>query len=756
MRTSFLAAAVALVALAAFGTPPSFATSTTSSSSAQASASSAQAPGPKETSREVAPLSPQQREQAALRRQAVEGAVTQGPAAMARGGRAVKVGHRYVELGQERKDQVFVVLAEFGDQVDNETMIDGQIKYGGQPGPRHNAIPDPRGTDDNHTLWRPDFNRSYYQQSYFSTGGNSLRDYFRLQSSGRYDLDGYVSDWVRVPYNEARYGSDRCAPEEGGICWNNWDLVRDSANAWFEAEKAKGRTTEQIRADLRRYDVWDRYDHDNDGNFDEPDGYLDHYQVVHAGIDETWGGGAQGADAVWAHRYFAYWPQRGQAGPEGNRNGGTQIGDTGIWVGDYLTVGENSGVGLTAHEYGHDLGLPDLYAGSGENAVNYWSLMSSGSYLSTRRGPLGEYGGDLDAWSKLQLGWLNYERARAATSSTHTLGVGSYNTRDPQALLVDLPAREISTPLGKPYGGAWQWWSGKGDNLEQTLTRQIDLTGLTQATLKARAAYAIEQDYDFLYAEVSRDNATWTPLGQPLTGASDWREIGYDLTPYAGGKIWFRFRYSTDSNTTESGFRLDDVEVPGVFADDVEQGEGEWTAVGFTRSGEVGVQRFLRAYLAENRRYTGYNAFLRTGPYNFGWTGSQRIEHYPYQQGVLIWLWDAWYGDNTTRDHPGEGMILPVDARPEPLRWTSGALVRGRQQVFDAPFGGERTDRLRLHSEGVPTVFPARPGVRVFDDRNGVYWHPDLPELGVKVPDTGTRISVLRDGDRATVRVSGS
>ncbi|NUR84096.1 MAG: M6 family metalloprotease domain-containing protein [Nonomuraea sp.] len=742
MRPPLLAMALVAV-MAAFGTPPAMA--------------AAEAPPAKPVSRDVAPLSPQQREQAALRKQAVEDSLSAGPAtAKVRPGRAVKVGNRYVEQAQERKDQIFVVLAEFGDQVDNDTMIDGQIKYGGQPGPRHNQIPDPRATDDNHTLWRPDFDRTYYQRSYFGVGANSLRDYYRVQSSGRYDIDGYVSDWVRVPYNESRYGGDRCAPEEGGICWNNWDLVRDSVNAWYESQKAAGRTTEQIREELKKYDVWDRYDYDNDGDFDEPDGYLDHYQVVHAGVDETWGGGAQGADAVWAHRYFAYWPQRGQTGPGGNRNGGTQIGDTGIWVGDYLTVGENSGVGLTAHEYGHDLGLPDLYSGDGDNAVNFWSLMSSASYLSTARGPAGEYAGDLDAWSKLQLGWLNYDRAKAATPSTHTLGVSSYNTEDPQALLVDLPPREITTPLGPPYQGQWQWWSGKGDNLEQTLTRELDLTGVSTASLTAKAAFDIEDGYDFLYGEVSLDNASWTPVGQPLTGTSAWTDLSYDLSAYAGKKVWFRFRYSTDSNTGGTGFRVDSIAVPGVFSDDVEQGEDGWTAVGFARSGENGVQRFTRAYLAENRRYTGYNAFLRTGPYNFGWTGSQRVEHYPYQQGVLVWLWDSSYSDNTTKQHPGGGLILPVDARPEPLKWSDGKPVSARLQVFDAPFGTERTDRLRLHAQGVASTFPGRPGVRVFDDHAGVYWNAELPQLGVKVPDTGTKITVLRDGKRATVRVSAA
>lgn len=700
----------------------------------------AAAPEPKGTSRELATLSPQQQEQASLRRQAVEDSLGAGPSARSRG-KTVKVGNRYVEQAQERKDQIFVVLAEFGDQID--------AKYGGTPGPRHNQIT--KAPDDNHTLLEPDFNRRYYEKSYFGSG-NSLKSFYNLQSSGRYDMSGYVSDWVRVPFNEARYGADICGPEEGGICWNNWDLVKDSANAWYEQQKAAGRSTEQIKQELARYDVWDRYDHDDDGDFDEPDGYLDHYQVIHAGVDETWGGGAQGADAVWAHRYFAYWNQRGQAGPEGNRNGGTQIGDTGIWVGDYLTAGENSGVGLIAHEFGHDLGLPDLYAGEGENAVNFWSLMSSGSYLSTRKGPLGEYPGDLDAWSKLQLGWLTYETAQAATASRHTLGVSSYNTDDPQALMVNLPPRRVETQLTRPYQGQWQWWSGRGDNLDQTLSREIDLTGVTSATLRARAWYRIEQDYDFLYAEASLDGTTWTRLGA-VTGSADWAELAYPLDAYAGKKIQFRFRYWTDTNTQENGALLDTISVDGVFSDDVEAGEGAWTAVGFSRSGEVGVKDHPRAYLAENRRYTGYNAFLETGPYNFGWTGSQRVEHYPYQQGVLIWLWDTYHADNTTRQHPGEGMILPIDARPAPLRWSSGEVLKARQQVFDAPFGLGRTSRVVLHSAGVPTVFPSQPGVRTFDDRHGVYWDAAIPDLGVKVPDTGTRIDVRREGRRAVLEV---
>ena len=61
--------------------------------------------------------------------------------------------------------------------------------------------------------------------------------------------------------------------------------------------------------------MWDRYDYDNDGNFDEPDGYIDHFQAVHAGEGEDAGGGAQGEDAIWSHRWYVNATDYGVTGP---------------------------------------------------------------------------------------------------------------------------------------------------------------------------------------------------------------------------------------------------------------------------------------------------------------------------------------------------------------------------------------------------------------------------------------------------------
>ena len=229
---------------------------------------------------------------------------------------------------------------------------------GGTPGPVHNQIPEPDRAVNNTTIWQPDYNRAHYENIYFSDqpGADTMLNYYRTQSSGRYGFTGDVTEWVAVPFNEARYGTNLCG---SNVCSTVWALVRDAINVWTAGKIAEGMTPQQIKAYLDTFDVWDRYDYDGDGNFDEPDGYIDHFQIVHAGEGEETGGGAQGANAIWSHSWYAFLNQVGLTGPEFNPLGGTQFGTTGMWVGDYTMQNENGGLGVFAHEYAHDLGLPD-------------------------------------------------------------------------------------------------------------------------------------------------------------------------------------------------------------------------------------------------------------------------------------------------------------------------------------------------------------------------------------------------------------
>ena len=228
-------------------------------------------------------------------------------------------------------------------------------------GPLHNELPAPDRAVDNTTIWQPNYNKAHYEQMYFGTGDGveSVKTYYERQSSGRYSVDGQVTDWVKVRYNEARYGRSNGYPCADNVCSNTWDLIKDAVNAWVADQKARGQTDEQIKADLASYDTWDRNDFDHDGNFNEADGYIDHFQIVHSGGDQADGDPFQGEDAIWSHRWKAY--QGSGQGPANNKDGGTQIGTTGLWIADYTIQPENGGISVFAHEYGHDLGLPDHY-----------------------------------------------------------------------------------------------------------------------------------------------------------------------------------------------------------------------------------------------------------------------------------------------------------------------------------------------------------------------------------------------------------
>ena len=331
---------------------------------------------------------------------------------------------QWAQYGLQSSDNILTFLIEFSDQKDP--------RFPDAPaGPLHNEIPAPDRSDDNSTYWTGDFSRQHFLDMFFGSQSESFAGVYEELSSGRYTVDGDVSDWVKVPHNEASYGETE----------SQADMTRfidDGAEAWYAQQKAAGKTDEQIADYLAEFDQWDRYDYNDNGDFAEPDGYIDHFQAVHAGEDESAGAPSW---AIWAHRWAVNQAGTYKEGPEGyGKFGGIEIGNTGFWIRDYTTEPENGGLGVFAHEYAHDLGLPDLYdTAGGENGTGFWTLMSSGSWLGHGEDTIGTTPNHMGAWEKLQLGWLDFETAKTGTKSTHQLGVSSHATKKPQAVIVELP-----------------------------------------------------------------------------------------------------------------------------------------------------------------------------------------------------------------------------------------------------------------------------------------------------------------------------
>ena len=187
---------------------------------------------------------------------------------------------------------------------------------------------------------------------------------------------------------------------------------------------------------------------------------------------------------------------------------------------------------------------------------------------------------------------------------------------DPNNVTVEFTGSTVVPLVGnRVNSGSYQWWSNRSDEGDARLTRAFDLTGLTEAGLKAWLWYDLETDYDYAYVEVSTDGGqTWDLLanehttttnpsgnsyGPALTGTSGdgsepvWVEQHFDLTPYAGREILVRFEVVTDEELNYRGLCIDGVSIPELgYSHDAET-DGGWQGEGFIRVTDHIPQQFL-------------------------------------------------------------------------------------------------------------------------------------------------------------------
>ncbi len=224
----------------------------------------------------------------------------------------------------------------------------------------------------------------------------------------------------------------------------------------------------------------------------------------------------------------------------------------------------------------------------------------------------------------------NYPEApRASATETITDCPQSSLTRDVHQYGVDYIAIECageytlsftgSTVTGllptDASSGKYAFWSNKGDESDMTLTKEFDFTNVSAPiSMSFQTWYDIEENWDYLYLEVSEDGEAWqiikTPSGTDYnpsgnaygwgyTGATNgWIEETVDLSQYAGMKISVRFEYITDAAINGAGLLVDDISLEAAgYNSDFESDNGGWAAEGFARVENVLPQTFRLALL---------------------------------------------------------------------------------------------------------------------------------------------------------------
>jgi len=375
-------------------------------------------------------------------------------------------------------------------------------------------------------------NNDWFQQLLFAGGvadskPGTLTHYYQHQSRGLYNVTGDIFSVVQLDKPLSYYGRP----------------VQNSDGTWRSDERTDDLVVEALQAAYaaepdfpwQDYDQWDPKDFDGDGNRDEPDGYLDHFVLIVAGkgqascqglykLDEKFNTNAGPdvfktlnkdeqacADRIWPHRgsISRNLDSGPQVGDRTNVRGGIDIGN-GMWMLDYNMQSEYTDVSTFIHEFGHSLGLPDVYAKSTSNSTGSWTAMSA----TTSPEPQ-----ELGTWSRMMLGWMkpcvlrppSFGGSGEGELLLKTMNDWSANGT-PKALcdsvMVILPPKYRDIELGPLTlrQGKQAIYSGQGNDMLRTLSHTFDFSEVKDGEdlrLEMDAWFVIEAEWDYLYVEAA-------------------------------------------------------------------------------------------------------------------------------------------------------------------------------------------------------------------------------------------------------------
>ena len=340
----------------------------------------------------------------------------------------------------------------------------------------------------------------------------TLRNYYEQVSGGRFSFQGQVVGPYTAKHEAAYYGSDR--NEDGSDQDEAMLLVREAIQA----------VAQDPNVDLEEFDVENRT---GDGQFGVSDGVIDTVIVIHPGIGEEWGGGSLEEAAIWPFRCgFSWYTENNYEMEKVVDHSGKEW-----YFDDFVLIAQDSAVDMLLHEYGHVMGLPDLYGFSGSNPpVNWWCIMG-GSYTGKDIAgsmPIsyGGYSREFLQNSFLERKvenpkWANYDEVNFLDIGKDGLDLELHQAHErldekTDLFRINLPEKE--TVITTPTSGEYAYFSGKGNDLRNYMKTTIDLTDYEKAKLEFKAWYKIDPYFDFATVRVNE------------VGSEEWETVEGNIT----------------------------------------------------------------------------------------------------------------------------------------------------------------------------------------------------------------------------------
>ena len=228
-----------------------------------------------------------------------------------------------------------------------------------------------------------------------------LAAYYQEVSYGKVTITSDVFGWYKLPYVESHYGAD-CVGIDDADCSGSdgsWQIAQDAVTA------AKN-------------------DNINFMNYD-------YFVFVHSGFGQESSGVK---NDVWSVTFLGgVWVQTGSKTL------------TKFNIVPELEAGGAVPIGVYCHEFGHQLGLPDLYnTATGKTILGPWSLMDKGLWNGE---PPGSSPSHMEAWSKIQLGFISGSMlATANPGVTSTFTIDPTEVKSSNVHAVEVPLGSITNP----------------------------------------------------------------------------------------------------------------------------------------------------------------------------------------------------------------------------------------------------------------------------------------------------------------------